>query len=501
MISYFTLAVYIFCLIGILTFNIIRFHFFFAASFRSKSQRLRPLSPTQEGGEYPSVTIQLPVYNEKYVITRLLEACTRIIYPSDKTEIHVLDDSTDETSQYIDKWIAQQDHEKQKRIRVIRRSDRDGYKGGALQHALPHARGDYIAIFDADFVPPNDFLLNTIPYFKNERVGFVQTRWGYLNEKENGLTKLQAFGLNAFFKYEQLARYTKAYWLSFNGTAGIWRKTCIEDTGGWETDTVAEDLDISCRAQLKGWKYHYLNHVVCPGELPVLAEDLKKQQYRWSKGGAQNIAKHLRSIFKEEIPLTQRILRVFHMGSNFISFFILSVLLLSVPMLYLKQISDIGPWFNIGTFFFLGSLFIIPYYFTASGLDRSKERREFYLVQTFLFISIHTALALQNTMALLSGLFRRQGNNHFHRTPKKGGLRYTHQDWDYLRISRFPWMETCSISYAILGISLAVMWEDYSAIFFHLSLCLGNFIILRYSCLRFQFKWRILGEFKDKGIA
>ena len=249
--------------------------------------------------EIPLVTIQLPVYNEMYVMDRLLDNIALLDYPKDKLEIQVLDDSTDETVKTTFDHI-----EKLKQtgldIKQITRIDRTGFKAGALKEGLKIAKGEFIAIFDSDFLPTSDWLKRTIPYFKNEEIGVVQTRWGHINRDYSILTKIQAFALDAHFTLEQVGRNSKGHFINFNGTAGVWRKTCIIDAGNWEGDTLTEDLDLSYRAQLKNWKFKYLENVETPAELPVIISAARSQQFRWNKGGAENFKKMLWRVLKND---------------------------------------------------------------------------------------------------------------------------------------------------------------------------------------------------------
>jgi len=229
--------------------------------------------------EIPHVTIQLPVYNELYVMERLLNNIVEIDYPKDKLEIQVLDDSTDET---IETTAAQITVLKSKGHNIfhICRTNREGFKAGALKEGLKIAKGEFIAIFDADFLPQKNWLKQTIPYFKDENIGVVQTRWGHLNRNYSVLTRIQAFALDAHFTLEQVGRNSKGHFINFNGTAGVWRKACIIDAGNWEGDTLTEDLDLSYRAQLKNWKFKYLEDVETPAELPVVISAARSQQFR-----------------------------------------------------------------------------------------------------------------------------------------------------------------------------------------------------------------------------
>ena len=248
---------------------------------------------------YPKVTVQLPVYNELYVIERLINTVCEFDYPKDLFEIQVLDDSTDETVNIIAAKIKEKLLEGFD-IHHVRRPKRVGYKAGALKYGNEIAKGDFIAIFDADFIPSMDFLKKTIPYFHDENIGVVQTRWGHINKDYSLLTRLQAFGLDAHFTIEQSGRSSGDHFINFNGTAGVWRLDCINDAGGWQADTLTEDIDLSYRAQEKGWKFKYLEDFESPAELPVAMSALKSQQYRWTKGAAECSVKNLKLIFNSK---------------------------------------------------------------------------------------------------------------------------------------------------------------------------------------------------------
>jgi len=287
--------------------------------------------------EVPFVTIQLPVYNEMYVMERLLDNIAEIDYPKDKLEIQVLDDSTDETVQSTYEHI-QKIKQTGLDIQHIRRTDRSGFKAGALKEGLKIAKGEYIAIFDADFLPKKNWLKNTIPYFKDEEIGVVQTRWGHINRNYSILTRIQAFALDAHFTLEQVGRNSKGHFINFNGTAGIWRKTCILDAGNWEGDTLTEDLDLSYRAQLKNWKFKYLEDVETPAELPVVISAARSQQFRWNKGGAENFRKMLWRVIKSNnISTKTKVHGLLHLLNSTMFLSIFTVAILSIPMLYIKN--------------------------------------------------------------------------------------------------------------------------------------------------------------------
>ncbi len=275
----------------------------------------RKTKPFSEA-DAPFVTIQLPVYNERHVVERLIDAVAALDYPADKFEIQILDDSTDETSELIRQKV---DVLTKQNITIshIQRNNRDGYKAGALKHGLSVAKGACIAIFDADFVPAKDFLKRTVPFFRNDAVGMVQTKWGHLNKEASFLAKLQAIALDGHFSIEQKGRNAAGYFINFNGTAGVWRKETILDAGNWQADTLTEDLDLSYRAQMKGWKFIYLEDFTTPAELPPIVSALKSQQFRWTKGGAETARKNLRSLFTSPLQFSVKIHGAFHLIYSF----------------------------------------------------------------------------------------------------------------------------------------------------------------------------------------
>jgi cellulose synthase/poly-beta-1,6-N-acetylglucosamine synthase-like glycosyltransferase len=282
--------------------------------------------------EYPSVTIQLPIFNEKYTIERLLEAVTKLDYPADRLQIQVLDDSTDNTAK-LTKHLVDQYKSRGINIEWIHRTDRRGYKAGALAYGLQIATGELIAIFDADFVPKPDWLQKTVPQFKNQKLGCLQTCWGHTNRKFNLLTQVEAMAIDGHFIVEQEVRSQNDFFLNFNGTAGIWRRACIEDAGGWQWDTLTEDLDLSYRAQMRGWKIDYLSDVVVPAELPAHVEAFKNQQFRWAKGSFQVVRKMLPKIFEDsKLPWHIRLLAILHLTGYGVHPLMLALLILTLPV-------------------------------------------------------------------------------------------------------------------------------------------------------------------------
>ena len=369
--------------------------------------------------EVPSVTVQLPVFNEMYVMQRLLDNIALLEYPREKLEIQVLDDSTDEsvvsTANHIKK-LQQQGID----IHHITRTNRKGFKAGALKEGLEIARGDFIAIFDADFLPQKDWLLQTVPYFKNSSIGVVQTRWGHINRNYSTLTKVQAFALDAHFTLEQVGRNSKGHFINFNGTAGIWRKQCILDAGNWEGDTLTEDLDLSYRAQLKQWEFKYLEDVITPAELPVIISAARSQQFRWNKGGAENFQKMARRVITStSVPLKTKIHSVLHLLNSSMFLMIFLVAILSIPMLYIKnEYAHLKSYFYVMSFFVISSIiFFICYWFmfkkTYGGGFFNFVK---YIGTFFTFFSIAMGFSLHNTIAVLEGHIGKKSE--FVRTPK-----------------------------------------------------------------------------------
>ena len=369
--------------------------------------------------ETPYVTIQLPVYNELYVMERLLDNIAQIDYPKDKLEIQVLDDSTDEsvvtTATHIKK-LQQTGLD----IQHIRRKNREGFKAGALKEGLKIAKGEYIAIFDADFLPQKNWLQRTIPYFKDARTGVVQTRWGHINRNYSLLTKVQAFALDAHFTLEQVGRNSKGHFINFNGTAGVWRKQCIIDAGNWEGDTLTEDLDLSYRAQLKNWKFKYLEDVETPAELPVVISAARTQQFRWNKGGAENFRKMMWKVLKNQnISAKTKVHGLLHLLNSTMFLSILIVAVLSIPVLYIKnEYAHIQPYFYVMSFFVISTIiFFICYWFMYKRTNGNSIKSFVqYIVMFFTFFSIAMGFSLQNSIAVLEGHFGKRSE--FIRTPK-----------------------------------------------------------------------------------
>ena len=369
--------------------------------------------------EIPLVTIQLPVYNELYVMERLLENIAKIEYPREKLEIQVLDDSTDESVEMTAKLIKTI-QEQGIDIKHIRRTNRQGFKAGALKEGLKIAKGEFIAIFDADFLPQKDWLYLTVPYFKDSKIGVVQTRWGHINRNYSTLTKIQAFALDAHFTLEQVGRNSQGHFINFNGTAGLWRKECIYDAGNWEGDTLTEDLDLSYRAQLKNWKFKYLENVVTPAELPVVISAARSQQFRWNKGGAENFQKMMkRVITSKNVSFKTKIHSLLHLLNSSMFTCIFLVAVLSVPMLYIKnEYEHLKIYFYVMSFFVISSLifFVCYWYMFKNVYGGGFVKFIKYIGSFFTFFSVAMGFSLHNTIAVLEGHLGKKSE--FVRTPK-----------------------------------------------------------------------------------
>ena len=375
-----------------------------------------PASPPRKPAptEWPRVTIQLPIYNERYVVDRLLEAAAAVDYPRDRLEIQVLDDSTDETRGLIERKVAEL-RDRGLDVALVRRPDREGLKAGALEHGLASAKGDLLAIFDADFVPPPGLLRDLVPYFGDGRVGMVQARWEHLNRDFSVLARAQAMSLDGHFLVEHMARMNGERFFNFNGTAGILRKACVRDAGGWHSDTLTEDLDLSYRAQLRGWRFVFVPHVACPAELPVEMNAFKAQQHRWVKGSIQVARKLLPRIWRSKAPLSVKVDATFHLTYN-VPYVALFVLALIVYPVVLARYESRSLWFTVADTLLLlaATMPVLAHFAYAERIVRRDWWRQLHYVP--LVMSLGIGLALNNTRAVLEGLAGPRGT--FHRTPK-----------------------------------------------------------------------------------
>lgn len=468
------IGIYILCMLFIFLFSLTQFHL--TRKYIKSRKNVAPPLPLLPDQQLPFVTIQLPVYNELYVVERLLEVISELKYPADKLEIQVLDDSSDQTSQIITKKLEQITRVNHFRWLHLRRGVRDGFKAGALQFGLQSAKGEFLVVFDADFLPQSDFIRQMLPYFDHEKIGMVQARWGHLNEKYSLLTRLQAFGLNAHFSIEQTGRHVTGSFIDFNGTAGIWRKKCILDADGWHHDTLTEDLDLSYRAQLKGWQFRFVEDIVAPAELPVLVPAIKSQQYRWNKGAAETARKHLKQVLHARIKGVNKWHAFFHLfnSSVFLSLFIASMV--SIPLLFVKASNPgLKLLFDLSSIFLLGFAAITYFYWVATQRFYPDKSISFYLKNYTLFMIFSMGLSFHNAIAVMEGFLGVK--TPFIRTPKFN-IKSTLDSWKgnvYIphNLSWQTVFEGLLMLYFIFGILSGVYLNDYGLIIFHIMLALG----------------------------
>ena len=421
----------------------------------------------------PVVTVQLPVFNEVYVIERLVNAVCEMEYPKDKLEIQLLDDSTDETVEVSRRLVAEW-ASRGFDIKHIHRIDRSGFKAGALKSGLEKAKGEFVAIFDADFVPKKDFLMKTIPHFHNDGVGMVQTRWEHLNEDYSYLTRAQALALDGHFVIEQQVRNKAGFFINFNGTAGIWRKSCIEDAGNWHADTLAEDLDLSYRAQLRGWKFVFLNDVTSPAELPADINGLKTQQFRWTKGAVETAKKLLPLVWKSKIPLKIKLECTVHLTSNIVFPFILLTAFLNVPLVVIKNtVEGYDSIFTMMGIFVLASISTFMFYMYAQRAIHLDWRRRLMLFPVFMAGSM--GFAVNNTKDVFEALTGKKSA--FLRTPKYKIVgaegEWKKKKYVQKKIGGAVFMELFFTLYFIVGISISLFYLEIAAIPFQLLFLAG----------------------------
>ena len=405
-----TLAAYFFVLIILAVYGWHRYYLVYLY-MRNRDQEPKagpPLSPM------PVVTIQLPLYNEMYVADRLIESVSRIEYPRELLEIQVLDDSTDETRKIAEQSVRRIAADGID-IKYLHRSDRTGYKAGALEAGLKGARGEFVAIFDADFLPTEDFLTRLMPHFADPKVGMVQARWGHINQDYSLLTKIQSILLDGHFVLEHGGRNRAGRFFNFNGTAGIWRRIVIADAGGWQHDTLTEDLDLSYRAQLRGWKFVFVPDVIAPAEVPVEMNAFKSQQHRWAKGSIQTCRKVLPAILASDQPLAVKVEAFFHLTANF-NYPLMCVLsVLMFPSMVIRY--NMG-WYEVllidVPLFFAATFSVCNFYMVCQReIHKDWKTRLKYL--PFL-MSIGIGLSINNTRAVFEALLGKQSE--FARTPK-----------------------------------------------------------------------------------
>jgi cellulose synthase/poly-beta-1,6-N-acetylglucosamine synthase-like glycosyltransferase len=441
--------------------------------YYQKAKKQTPVPLT----DYPLVTIQLPIYNEQYVVNRLIDNIVQMDYPLDRFEIQVLDDSTDETAELIARKVMYYQTQ-QVQIIHIQRKNRTGFKAGALRDALPQAKGAFIAIFDADFLPNPSFLKQMLPYLAHPKVAVAQGRWEHINNDYSLLTRLQALQLNMHFTIEQVGRQNGNFPLQFNGTAGLWRRTAIEDAGGWEADTLTEDLDLSYRAQLRGWQIEYVEDVGVPSELPVEMNGLKAQQFRWMKGGAENVRKLLGKIWQKPIPIIRKIYATQHLLGSSLFLMLFLAAMVSLPLLYFFPKMGMNMPFFSFLYLNFGILFTL---LLSANLKKNIRKKGFWqtlfgLISILpIFVVMVSGLSLHNAVAVLEGLLGKKSD--FVRTPKfdiqMSGDKFKRKSYIATRVPRSTMAEGV-LSLVFLG---AMFWGLTHGVtqfwVFHLNLAIG----------------------------
>ncbi len=458
-----------------------------------KHRKKRTTDPPGHFSDLPRVTIQLPIFNERFVVERLLDAICRMNYPPDKLDIQVLDDSTDET-QAVARRLVEQYGARGCPISYHHRSNREGYKAGALAEGMQTSKGEFIAIFDADFVPSEDFLLRTIHHFTDSKIGMVQTRWTHINRHYSFLTEVEAILLDGHFVLEHSGRACSGVFFNFNGTAGLWRRSAIEQAGGWQHDTLTEDTDLSYRAQLKGWKFVYLQDVECPAELPVEMTAFKTQQARWAKGLIQTGKKILPQVLKSDQPFHVKFEAWYHMTAN-ISYplmIVLSVLLLPAMIIRFYQ-----GWFQmlyIDLPLFMASTFSISSFYLVSQRELFPRRWPRAILYLPFLMALGIGLTITNTIAVLEALVGKQ--TAFARTPKY----HVESKKDKIRASKYrrrlgwvPWIELLIGGYFALTVYYALDNENYITVPFLILFVVGYWYTGLMSLLQGRFSGLTLG--------
>ena len=442
------LVIFIYAVLSMILF-FYSMHSFVLLYYYFKFRNKKLVRPKKKLIDFPNVTIQLPIYNEKYVVHRLLRSVAALDYPKNKLEIQVLDDSNDETTEIVAVLVEQYRAENYD-VKHIKRDSRAGFKAGALQYGLDLAKGDYMAIFDADFVPPADFLKELLPEFDAANIAGVQARWGYLNDKDSLLTRAQAIGLDNHFAMEQHLRSLADCFINFNGTCAIWLKSAILDAGGWHSDTLAEDLDLSYRVQLGGWKIKYREDFIVPGELPENADSYRIQQNRWAKGTIQVAKKLLPEVLKAPLRPVAKYEAFVHLTCHINFLAMLGLAIFSLPIIYFKVEGLVSNGYYVFlSFFTIGALGYPLLFFLSQKVSyRDYLKRVPYIICV---IAYSMGLSISNTKAIIEGWLNRK--NIFTRTPKSGGTKNIYQSEP---ISLVSFLEVILGVYIFIGLIYVV---------------------------------------------
>jgi cellulose synthase/poly-beta-1,6-N-acetylglucosamine synthase-like glycosyltransferase len=483
-IAFILFAVYLLAMFGILAYCLLQLSLAFLYLKKKPVYEIMRKSKPLDLKNAPNVTIQLPIFNELYVVERLLNAVSAIDYPKEKLEIQLLDDSTDETVEKS-KYLVEKLRETGLDIRHITRQKRTGYKAGALHEGLKTAKGEFIAIFDADFIPDPKFLMKTISHFNDPKIGVVQTKWQHINQDYSVLTKIQALALDVHFSIEQTGRNKSGYFINFNGTAGVWRKETILDAGGWSADTLTEDLDLSYRAQLRGWHFLYLEQVPSPAELPAEINGYKSQQFRWNKGGAETAKKIIPRLLKSNQPFPVKLHGMTHLLNSSVYLCIITAIVLSVPMVWFVKVKLGEEFYLYLSFFLLATLATVIVFFIAFYQNVLRKKGAFmkFLVLFPVFLSLNIGMSLHNALAVIKGYFGKR--TPFVRTPKFN-INSMEDSWkkkkyDIRHFSVLMLFEGLMGIYFTLGIWLAWQYGNYGMTFIHVLAAIGFITIFYYS--------------------
>lgn len=495
--GYLMLLVYFVAMSGVTVYALLQIHLLFLyKKFHKENPKIEYSQYEADDQKAPFVTVQLPMYNEMYVAERIIDYVAAQEYPKDRFEIHVLDDSTDETVDIVTKKVAEL-RKQGFNIQHIHRVNRQGYKAGALQEAMPQANGDFIAIFDADFTPRPDFLRTTMTYFEDPKTAIVQTRWEHINADYSMLTKLQALQLNVHFTVEQAGRSYGNLLLQFNGTAGVWRKKVITEAGGWQSDTLTEDLDLSFRAQIMGYKIQYLEKHGSPAELPVDMNALKGQQFRWNKGGAQNARKLLKLVWNtDKLNRVQKMHAISQLMAYGVFLWVFIAAVSSIPLSFAFQ--ELGISTHFLSFSVLGLFAVAAISYTANitaALNRSTPASFWEKVRFFgmflSFLPMSMGLSLYNAIAVVEGL--RGKVSAFVRTPKYGGTTGDNnaiQKASYLA-KKISWVTYAEGGMALIfsaAVIIGIKTGNHAFVLFHSMLAFGFATICYYSIKHLRFR-------------
>src|SRR5438034_1951724 len=492
MVSFIWTICYLSVLVGLSAYGV---HRYFIIYLFLKNRK-RESVPAGRFEKLPVVTVQLAIFNEVYVVERLLRSVSKLDYPRDRLQIQVLDDSTDETRE-ITADCAAELRERGFDVELIHRVDRIGFKAGALERGLATARGEFVCILDADFVPPPHLLRKTVDFFTDPKVGMIQTRWGHLNRGYSLLTRVQAMFLDGHLVLEQTARSRSGRFFNFNGTAGLWRKSCIEEAGGWQHDTLCEDLDLSYRAQLAGWKFIFLPDVVTPAELPVDMNGFKSQQHRWTKGSIQTCKKLLPEIWRSKLPMPIKLEATGHLVSNFAYLFLACLVVLLHPSTRGPQSGWVRTLLIDVPIFLTASVSVAVFYICAQReLHPRTWMKEIMLLPCLLALGV--GLSLNNARAVLEAVFNHKSD--FTRTPKYGIERKS-QPWRNCRYmplkSVLPAAEMFFAVYFTYFVWYAIEHRQFLSVPFLAMFQIGFLYVSLSSFSRWMPRWNFGGERAD----